>query len=216
MTRALAEGKNLRGSDLRGVCLQDTNCIGLEWDHIDLSFATIFDADFTDTSLVATCFRGATVRKTNFCRATLADADLVEADFIRCKLDDVAWQYADITGTRFCHCGLSKSAFDSAKTHAIKADFWFVLAQAIPEIPALRKALVQGQIDGQAYTGPCCCLVGTLTKAKGCLRTRFDSNQCRPAERFFMGIVEGDTPESNPVSALVLKWLDEFTALLAK
>ena len=34
----------------------------------------------------------------------------------------------------------------------------------------------------------------------------------RAAERFFMGIKKGDTPENNPVSQIALEWIDTFAA----
>jgi hypothetical protein len=35
------------------------------------------------------------------------------------------------------------------------------------------------------------------------------------AERFFMGIKEGDTPETNPASRLMLEWIDELQLLVS-
>ena len=40
-------------------------------------------------------------------------------------------------------------------------------------------------------------------------------NSGRPAERWFMGINKGDTPETNQISKLTVEWLDEFVGLLA-
>jgi hypothetical protein len=40
------------------------------------------------------------------------------------------------------------------------------------------------------------------------------ANASSPAERFFMGISKGDTPETNAVSKMALQWVDEFLALI--
>jgi hypothetical protein len=33
-----------------------------------------------------------------------------------------------------------------------------------------------------------------------------------PAERWFLAIKSGDTPETNPVAKITLEWIDEFLA----
>ena len=65
--------------------------------------------------------------------------------------------------------------------------------------------------------GDCACLVGTIANVRGCNYETLpgikpDNN--RPAERWFMSISEGDTPEKNAASALTLEWIKEFQSLL--
>lgn len=73
------------------------------------------------------------------------------------------------------------------------------------------------RVDGSVYSGECACLCGTLAKAQG-----LDSGQGLPfadpnslAERFFLAIHKGDTPDKNPAARLALEWVDEFLALTA-
>jgi|GEM_PF-3569699 len=100
-----------------------------------------------------------------------------------------------------------------ADLKTIKADLWDVLLKAIPEIPNLKKSLVEGKVDGSTYDGECSCLCGTLEKSdnKKLSKIIFDQrDSSRPIERLFFGIKKGDTPETNPVSKIVMEWICEF------
>ncbi len=107
---------------------------------------------------------------------------------------------------------LSEANLSEADLSVIRNDFWSVLLFATHEVAALRAALIDGKVDGSAYKGECACLVGTIANAKKCdvkeLPNLIKPNADRPAERFFMGIKKGDTPETNPVSKLALEWID--------
>lgn len=112
---------------------------------------------------------------------------------------------------------LSGANLSWADLRIIKHDVWGVLLLNKNEVPALRDALVQGKVNGTVYSGECSCLCGTLAKAKG-----LDSGEelaiarsSSPAERFFLAIRTGDTPETNAVSKIALQWVDEFLALIA-
>jgi hypothetical protein len=85
------------------------------------------------------------------------------------------------------------------------------------EVPALRAAIVAGKIDGSTYGGECACLVGSLAKSAQVNYEKIPGlrpNSSRPAERWFINIKSGDTPETNQFSALALKWIDELLANL--
>ena len=95
----------------------------------------------------------------------------------------------------------------------VRDDFWAVLSSAPHEVEGLRKAIVEGKIDGSTYTGECACLVGTIAKVCGKNHENLGlliPNPARPIERFFMGIKKGDSPETNQFSKIALKWLDEW------
>ena len=99
-------------------------------------------------------------------------------------------------------------------------DYWDVLAHAPAEVPGLRTALLEGEVDGSTYEGECACLVGTMEKVgqeMGCevdLPHRAD----RPAEQWFAPITPGDKPSEKPETEgefraqHALDWLDEWTA----
>lgn len=98
--------------------------------------------------------------------------------------------------------------FDSYKN-----DFWSILLKSQNEIGGLKNALNEGRVDGSTYEGACACLVGTIANVKGCNYKMLegiapDSN--RPAEKWFMGIRKGDTPETSEMAKLTLEWIEEF------
>jgi hypothetical protein len=101
-----------------------------------------------------------------------------------------------------------------------RKDVFDVLDHALGETDGLLAAIRSGRVDGSTYSGECRCLVGTL-EASGGVSLPHDGS--RPAERWFMGIKKGDTPDTNPVSkqaeAWVLEWkcsqTDPFTKPIA-
>ena len=91
------------------------------------------------------------------------------------------------------------------------------------ELDALRAAIIGGKIDGSTYSGECACLAGTLAKTSGLIvnsgdeigvdAAPFHVDASSPRERFFSAIKAGDTPETNPCSAIALGWVDEAIAI---
>ena len=169
------------------------------------SRANLRDADLRDADL----------RDADLSRADLRDADLRDADLSRANLSDADLSGADLSGANLSDASLSGANLSGADLTPIRDDIWAILASAPKEVPALREALINGKVDGSNYQGRCACLVGTLANAKQC---GYDSiagltpNSRRPAERFFMGIKQGDKPESNQFSALALEWVDQWIA----
>ena len=154
----------------------------------DLSEADLSWADLSEADLSWANLSWANLSKANLSEANLSWADLSEANL---SWADLSW----------------------ANLSVIKHDFWAILLPSQKEIPGLRLALIEGKIDGSTYEGECCCLVGTIANVAHC---RYDAlpvvkpNSSRPAERFFLGIRKGDTPENNACAKAVLEWIDEF------
>jgi hypothetical protein len=104
-------------------------------------------------------------------------------------------------------------------------------------VPALLDALKAGRVDGSVYRaskrvdGKCCgCLVGSLEIARAerlgiqlDAGTDFVPDECdvverdagRPAERWFLGIRLGDTPEKSTVAKWTVEAVEEFQRLVA-
>ncbi len=83
------------------------------------------------------------------------------------------------------------------------------------EVPGLLTALREGRIDGSTYHGECACLVGTIANERHCHFRKIPGlfpDSTRPAERFFLAILRGDTPTTNPVAAIVEGWITEWIA----
>jgi hypothetical protein len=144
--------------------------------------------------------------------ADLTDADLTDADLTRANLTR-----ANLTNANLTCANLRYADLRYADLTAIKNDVWRVLLHAIPEVPGLRNALVEGRVNGSAYEGDCACLCGTIANVRGC---RYDAiegvkpDASSAAERFFMAIKKGDTPERNPASKIAVEWIDEFAKLI--
>ena len=108
---------------------------------------------------------------------------------------------------------LSGSDLSGSDLQPIRDDIWAVLSSAPAEVEGLRLALIEGRVNGSTYTGECACLVGTIANVRGCGIEKLPllrQNSRRPAERFFLGIAKGDTPSNNPVSKMVLEWVDQW------
>jgi uncharacterized protein YjbI with pentapeptide repeats len=184
----------LRGADLSGADLSDANLRGA-----DLSGADLSDANFSGADL-----RGAYLRGANFSGADLRGAYLAGADL----------SGADLRGADLSDANLSGANLRGANLAGVKADYLSILSLAKHEVVGLYKALLSGRIDGSSYSGECACLVGTVANLrhedhkKLGIDLRPDSS--RPAERWFLNIRKGDTPENNQVSAITKEWTEEF------
>ena len=205
-------GANLRGADLRGANLHGADLRGANLHGADLSDADLSDADLRGADLSGANLSGANLSDANLSDANLSDANLRGADLSGANLSD-----ADLSGANLSGANLS-----GANLTPIRDDIWAVLSSAPREVPALIAALKGGRVDGSTYSGECSCLVGTIARARATTINDLDSlkpNSSRPAEKFFMGISEGDTPETSQFSALALQWttewLDTMTAAFA-
>ncbi len=122
---------------------------------------------------------------------------------------------ADLRGADLRWADLGGADLRGADLTSIRDDLWAVLSSCPAEVDGLRQALLDGKIDGSTYEGPCACLVGTLANTRHC---RYDAipgltpNGSRPAERFFLAIKPGDTPENSQFSKLALEWVNQWLA----
>ena len=154
--------------------------------------------------------RGLNLKGANLEGSDLRGADLAYADLERSNLVGVNLQNANLTGANLRYANLEGLDLEDVNLEPIKKDMFEVLSRAIPEIPMLKKAIIDGRINGSTYTGECACLCGTIEKGgrfNGACDMR-DSE--RPIERFFLGIGVGDTPETSQFSKLALEWIEEF------
>jgi hypothetical protein len=176
-------------------CLEEAVASGASLDGASLVGASLVGASLDGASLVGASLVGASLRNASLDGASLDDASLVGASLVGASLRN--------------------ASLDGASLEPIQTDFFDVLLNAVPEIPQLRAALVEGRVDGSTYEGKCACLVGTIANIRdvgyGCL-DGIEPDSDRPIERFFTSITKGDTPETSQFSALAVRWIDEFTA----
>ena len=161
----------------------------------------------------------ANLRDANLRGADLSRANLRGADLSRADLSDANLRGADLRGADLRGAYLRGANLRGADLTPIRDDVWAVLSACPVEVPGLRAALAEGRVDGSTYSGDCACLVGTLANARGCdvdALTTVKPDANRPAERFFLGIANGDTPATNQFSALALGWVDEWLANVSR
>jgi Pentapeptide repeats (8 copies) len=138
-------------------------------------------------------------------RVSLRAADLSAAN-----LSDANLRAADLSDANLRDVNLRAANLSDANLRDAKEDYFEVLSSALLEVPGVFRALLEGHVDGSTYHGKCACLVGTIANVRKVDVDTLDQNSTRPAERFFMAIRKGDTPENNPASALAAEWTREF------
>ena len=214
LSLAIKNKVDLSSADLRSADLSSADLSSADLSSADLRGADLRGADLSSADLCGADLRGADLCGADLRGADLRGADLRGADLSSADLSSADLSSADLSSADLCGADLRGADLRGAYLLPIKADFIEVISQAPREVPALIEALKNGRVDGSTYTGECSCLVGTIATARGADVHDFsiptDSN--RPAERFFMGIKKGDTPETNQVSALALEWATTWLA----
>ncbi len=211
-------GADLRDADLSGAYLRGADLRGAYLRGADLSGADLRDADLSGADLRGADLSGADLRGAYLRDADLRDADLSGADLRDADLRGAYLRGADLSGADLRGADLSGAYLRGADLSEQKNDFWSILLRAPREIAGLRLALVEGRVDGSTYEGTCSCLVGSIANIRGVdyqdVGNGISPNASRPAERWFIGIRKGDTPETNQISRITVEWLDEFAVLL--
>jgi len=221
--KAIDDGADLSGAylsyaNLSGANLSDANLSGANLSDADLSYADLGDANLSGADLSYADLSAANLRDANLSGANLSDAYLSGANLSDANLSYADLGAANLRGADLSGAYLSGAYLSGANLQPIRDDIWAVLCSVPREVFGLRKALIEGRVDGSTYSGPCACLVGTVANIRKCEYETIPTlrpNANRPAERFFLAIKKGDTPETNQFSALVVKWIDEWHALLS-
>jgi hypothetical protein len=146
-------------------------------------------------------------------RKDLRDANLGDANLRGANLGGADLRGANLRDANLRDANLRGADLEGADLAVIKHDFWAGLLLAPKEIHGLRSALVEGRINGTQYEGECACFVGTIANVAHVRYTdlpKLKPDHSRPIERFFLGIKQGDTPETSQFSKLAVEWLDEF------
>ncbi len=132
--------------------------------------------------------------KDTVCEANLRGADLREANLRGANLRGADLRGADLNN------------FPESYINSCSRDILFILNCLKTEVPALRKMLIEGKVDGSQYEGECACLIGSLANADGgmdkvCAAIPFYVKGIdNPGEAFFFNIRKGDTPETSQFS----------------
>ncbi|HEX3861321.1 MAG TPA: pentapeptide repeat-containing protein, partial [Stellaceae bacterium] len=166
------EDANLKGAYLEGAYLKGANLKGANLKGAYLKGAYLKGAYLEGAYLEGANLKGAYLEGANLKGANLEDAYLEGANL----------KGANLRG--------AKNAPQSY-VNLCSRDILFILESLKSEVPFLRKALVEGHVNGTQYEGECACLIGTLAKADGGLRKVcsaipfYDRGLHNPGEQWF-------------------------------
>jgi uncharacterized protein YjbI with pentapeptide repeats len=209
---AYLEGANLKGAYLEGANLKGANLKGADLEGADLKGADLKGANLKGAYLEGANLKGAYLKGAYLEGADLEGADLKGADLKGANLKGANLKGADLRDAYLEGANLEGADLEGADLEPIRDDLWSVLDTAPDEVPGLLAALREGRVDGSSYTGECACLVGTMRNVahtRG-VSVEIPERPSRPAERWFLGISEGDTPESNPMAKFAEGWIEEW------
>jgi uncharacterized protein YjbI with pentapeptide repeats len=214
LSAANLRAANLSAADLRAANLRDANLSAANLSAANLSAADLRAANLRDADLRAANLSAANLRAADLRAANLRDANLRAADLRAADL-----RAANLSAANLRDADLRAANLSAANLQPIKSDFWDVLLRAPGEVRTLRAKVVAGEIDGSCYEAECgmACLVGMIGIIRGCGYNALEGippNASRPAERFFLCINPGDTPEKSQHAALAVEWIDEFLTLV--
>jgi len=218
LTDANLTDADLRGANLRGANLTRADLRGANLTRADLRGADLTDADLTDADLTRANLTDANLTDANLTDANLTDADLRGANLTRADLRGANLTRADLRGANLTRADLRGANLTDANLNVIKHDLWSILLPAQAEIDGLVNALNEGRVDGSTYQGECACLVGTIANVRGVMYDQLVTvkpDAERPAERWFLGIREGDTPENSAIAKLTMEWIEEFLSYIS-
>lgn len=233
LLKAISEEVDVSNSNLRGCNLSDCDLRYTDFRSCDMSGVNFTRSDLRYCDLSSANLARSILNHANMSYCILNNTYLTRADLRNVDLSDGVLDYCDLTGSdlRECDlrdCDLRYSFFNGcdlrgvdfygcdlrgADLTPIRDDIWAVLSSAPNEVPGLISAIKEGRVDGSTYEGACACLVGTIANVKHVKInsiTGVTADSLRPAERFFMGIEEWDTPETSQFSALALQWCEEW------
>jgi hypothetical protein len=207
LSDANLRGTDLRGANLYGADLRDANLRGANLYGADLRGANLRGANLYGANLYGANLRGADLRDANLYGANLYGADLRGANLRGTDLRGANLYGADLRGTDL-------AMLPTEYINSCSRDMLFIFQCLKSELPGLRKALIEGRVDGSQYEGDCACLIGTLGKLDGgvdkvCETIPYYVKDARnPGESWFLAIHEGDTPKNNEFAKHAVKLID--------
>jgi hypothetical protein len=145
----------------------------------------------------------------------VTDVDDDDPRPLRTAVERAVAARANLTGADLTGAYLTGADLTDADLGGIRSDFRSVLDSAPNEVTGLLVALRAGAIDGSTYTGTCSCLVGTIARVLGCDYTEItglEPDSSRPAEKWFLAIQPGATPDNHQVAAITEGWILEWQA----
>jgi hypothetical protein len=172
-------------------------------ERANLSYADLSGANLSYADLSYADLSGANLSGANLSYANLSGANLSGANLRGANLSGANLSYADLRGANLSGANLKD----------IIEDFYKVLDAAKSEVPELYKFIWDGKISGTVYKGECACLVGSIANIRKQdyeHLTGIKPDSDRLAEKWFLGISEGDMPHNSEVSKLTAEWMEKY------
>jgi len=215
LSSANLSSANLSYANLSSANLSSANLRYANLRYANLRYANLRSADLSSADLISANLSSANLSSANLRYADLISADLSSADLISANLSSANLSYADLrtanlSSANLRYAYLSYADLRSANLSDTRKDFLAVLLPLKNEVAEFYKHLLDGRIDGSTYEGECACLKGTFANIKKCNYNTLNPDDKSSSEILFLAIKEGDTPETNQVSAIVKEWTLEF------
>jgi len=175
----------------------------------------LYRASLDGASLVGARLDGASLVGARLDGASLVGARLDRASLDGARLDRASLAGASLDGASLDRASLAGASLDGASLVGYRSDIRAVLDLAPNEVPGLLAALREGRVNGSVYSGECACLLGTIANVRGVKHDDLGPlrpNAGRPAERWFLSIKKGDTPENHSGAGMAVKWIEEWQA----
>ena len=215
LSRANLSRANLSSANLSRAYLSSANLSRAYLSDANLSDAYLSDANLSDANLSGAYLSGANLSGAYLSGANLSDANLSGANLSGANLSGAYLSGAYLSGANLSGANLSGANLSDANLRIIRADIFEILLTAPGEVSALLGAVRGGKIDSSTYSGECACLVGTIAKARHIPVEKLARDSFRPAERWFLGMKPGDTPENNQIAKITECWIVEFQSLVS-
>ena len=184
--------------------------------------ATIRDNEELQWIFAQRRWSGAYFLPDNQSRADLSDTTLSRANLRRANLSDADLSGANLSGADLSGANLSGANLSGADLDVIKYDIFAACDLSPLDVTYLYETLERGEVDGSTFGDgrACGCLVRTMEVSRA---RRLDLSIDDPAiagsvvprdthtiaQRWFLGIHLGDTPETSSICRITHEWIGE-------
>ena len=165
---------------------------------------------------------GANLSGANLSGADLSGANLSGATLSRATLSRATLSRADLSGADLSGANLSGADLSDADLDVIKYDIFAACDLSPLDVTYLYETLERGEVDGSTFGDgrACGCLIRTMEVSRA---RRLDLSIDDPAiagsvvprdthtiaQRWFLGIHLGDTPETSSICRITHEWIGE-------
>lgn len=189
-----------------GLSLAKAKLARSRWTGCEMGGTAFADADlqgasFPSCNLSGANFTGARMEGASFGRANLSDVNFDAADLTGIRL-----QEATLDGATFRGAKLKGAALSEANLAGIRESLESLIVGAQSGVQALLNAIRDGKINGSVASKSITATVRDATPD----HWRVQAQHGHLIERFATAIELGDTPKTNPASAIIEQWLADW------